>query len=119
MLQSLCVSFYYCNVSCLTQGEFEHLLPSAVHDAEFVMSFLKSVYEAIAPLVFSAGEKPGLFALFKFFGASIGLFLLLDGLSKVPYCGVMHRYQLEVTHASTMLWCTVYACKSQELLHTN
>jgi hypothetical protein len=49
------------------------------------MSFIKTIYQSFQPLLFGAGEQIGLLSILKFCSISIGLFLLLDGLSKVRF----------------------------------
>ncbi|TMW63731.1 hypothetical protein Poli38472_002672 [Pythium oligandrum] len=66
-------------------GEYKHYLPEAILEAEYVSSFIDTLYDGIRPLLLAPEEKLGPVALVKFFGISVVLFLVLNGISKFTH----------------------------------
>lgn len=54
-----------------------------MREAEYVMAFVRALYDGIRPLLFSEDEKLGVASFVKFFSVSVVLFLILNAISKV------------------------------------
>ncbi|KAJ0407803.1 hypothetical protein ATCC90586_006279 [Pythium insidiosum] len=67
-------------------GEFEQHLPAAVVEANVVMAGLEMIYhDGLRPLLIASDEKLGVVGFLKFFGISIALFLVLNGVAKFTH----------------------------------